>query len=305
MLAVVALASHTAQAKLKGIYGDDDRRDVYQSSNALHLKLARSTAAMMSYSQLTRTSENSANLLFRSLQNSQNICASERFSGQAIGATCSGFLVGPDTLVTAGHCYESFATPELVCRNFAWVFDFEMKSETFNPSQNISLEKDVYHCKKVFVSQLDENFDYAIIKLDRPVVGREPLKFRKTGKLADNTDLVVIGHPSGLPTKIANAGKILDNSEDTRFATNLDTFHGNSGSAVFDAKTGLLEGILIQGKSDYGNSDLEDPQSCRVVNRCDSEGKNCSAPSFSDRFLKGEIVQRIESVVTQLEAALQ
>ena len=51
------------------------------------------------------------------------------------------------------------------------------------------------------------------------------------------------------------------------FVANLDTYGGNSGSAVFNAKTGVIEGILVRGENDYvykGN--------CRVSNVCASDG---------------------------------
>jgi hypothetical protein len=49
---------------------------------------------------------------------------------------------------------------------------------------------------------------------------------------------------------------------------NLDTYGGNSGSPVFNHRTGEVEGILVRGENDY----VYDPgQGCQVSNRCASD----------------------------------
>lgn len=299
------LITSPAFAEIKVIYGEDNRQDVYQVSNALHLKLAQSTAGLIEKSIL-----NPKNLFdyeiqdFISLERGQNVCASEKFSDQPLAPICSGFLVGPDTIVTAGHCYAAFDHPANVCKNFAWVFDYNMKSASHNPNKNISVEN-IYNCKSVVSVKYDSFYDFAIIKLDRKVKGREPLKFRSSGKISEKTSLVVIGHPTGLPTKIAGDGKVTNNSEYTRFSTTLDTFHGNSGSAVFDSKTGQVEGILIMGKIDYRPSIPGNEKSCQVVNRCDNDAKNCSAGPQGGSIAHGEAVLRIEKIASLIDQALK
>ena len=203
--------------------------------------------------------------------------------------------------MTAGHCFE---LQQNACKGFAWIFGYDMKSSFHNPGKDISIKDNVYLCEKVIDVQLNDTFDYTIVKLNRPVVGREPLQFRTTGKVSESAKLVVIGHPSGLPTKIADDSKVMDNSKETTFEATLDTFQGNSGSAVFDSQTGLLEGILIQGRNDYGLSDPHDENSCRVVNRCDADGANCSSPEAGDDSISGEVVFRITAIATKIQDAL-
>jgi V8-like Glu-specific endopeptidase len=306
LLAATLFLQAQAFAGVKVIYGQDNRKDVYQVHNPLFLKLAKSTAGMIPVNLFKRSAEANCFDLHGtpSLEAGQNVCPSESFSQQPLAPSCSGFLVGPDTLITAGHCYKSFDTPENVCKDFAWVFEYDVKSPTHNPTQNIPLNN-IYLCKQVLSAELNYNYDFAIIKLDRKVVGREPLKFRSSGKISNHTQLVVIGHPSGLPMKISDGGKVTKNNEYTRFSTTLDTFHGNSGSAVFDAKTGLLEGILIMGKNDYQPSIPGNPNSCMVVNKCDDFGNNCSAGTDTGPVAYGEIVLRINSFQKDLNSALK
>jgi len=45
------------------------------------------------------------------------------------------------------------------------------------------------------------------------------------------------------------------------FKTDLDTFGGNSGSAVFNARTNLIEGILVRGDVDF----VKSPAGCKVA----------------------------------------
>lgn len=305
-LTTLTLLTTSAFAEVNVIYGKDNRQDIYEVRNALHKKLARSTAGMINIGHFARSSkENYFDLKgTNTLERGANVCSSEAFSQQHTAPTCTGFLVGPDTLVTAGHCYKSFSTPEQVCKAFAWVFDYELKSSRHNPNRDIPINN-VYLCKKVVAAELTSTLDYAVIKLDRPVVGREPLKFRTSGKISSNTSLVVIGHPTGLPTKVSPGGKVTRNSESTRFSTTLDTFHGNSGSAVFDASTGLVEGILIQGKNDYIPSKKDDPKSCLVVNKCDDNGNNCEGGAEPGPVQWGEVVLRITSVTAKINTALK
>jgi V8-like Glu-specific endopeptidase len=303
-LAILSMAT-TAFAGKDVVYGDDNRLDVYQVTNALHKNLARSTAGMINIGHFVNSSQRGFFDLqqTRTLEEAKNVCPSEAFSQQHVAPNCSGFLVGPDIIVTAGHCFKTFSTPETVCRNFAWVFDYSMTSPTHNPTQNVPLEN-IYLCNEVLHAELSPFMDYAIIKLHRPVEGREPLKFRTSGKISNNADLVVIGHPTGLPTKVSTGGRVTWNVDSTRFSATLDTFQGNSGSAVFDAQTGQIEGILIQGKSDYRLSKKEDPNSCVVVNKCDNQGRNCEAGDEYGSVRFGEVVLRIETIADKIKAAL-
>lgn len=307
LLALTVLAvGFEANAGVEVVYGKDNRQDVYQTSNALHKKLAASTAGMIDIANIVKSSRTGYFDLIDilSLERSQNICASEAFSEQPVAPTCSGFLVGPDTLITAGHCYKSFDLPQNVCKDFAWVFDYDMKSASHDPTRGIPAQN-IYKCKQVVTAELNATADFAVIKLDRPVVGRQPLKFRTSGKIANNTSLVVIGHPTGLPTKISPAGKVTRNINSTMFSTTLDTFHGNSGSAVFNAKTGMVEGILIQGKTDYLPSKRNDPHSCLIVNKCDENGNNCTSGNDSSAVQWGEVALRIETIASKINMALR
>lgn len=291
-VSLTALAKNSAA---KVVYGSDDRLDVVQVRNRLHAQLSLSTAAMVLNSDIKKSGSNCSLDFDQTLETRMNVCPTERFSQQPVGALCSGFLVGADTIVTAGHCLKSlgqmgYSTPESVCRAFSWVFNYDIDRAGRNPLTGLT-QADVYRCKSVINATLTNTLDFAVIKLDRKVTGRVPLKLRTTGKISSSATLVVIGHPSGLPTKVAAGARVLKNTTKATFGASLDTFHGNSGSAVFDAKTGLLEGILVQGKTDYRPNLPANPRSCQVVNICSQNGTNCAANVRGD--LPFEVVTRI------------
>jgi hypothetical protein len=181
--------------------------------------------------------------LGRTLNRNMNICRDERFSEQPILPDCTGFLIAPDLIATAGHCVEN----EYQCQSFSWVFGF-VEGVTRFP------EDDVYHCKEIVNRRFSlASFitrDFAIIRLDRPVVNREPLPLRLNGRVRVGEPLGVIGHPSGLPMKVADDASVR-RARIGFFYTDLDTFQGNSGSPVFNMDTGLVEGILVEGEEDY------------------------------------------------------
>ncbi|MBC7427843.1 MAG: trypsin-like peptidase domain-containing protein, partial [Bacteriovorax sp.] len=238
ILAFLTLSSVSLMAQMpikivpKVIYGEDDRMDIFESNDNLMKDIALSTAAQILNKNIS--DENGVFTVKSETLAESGICSSERFANQPAAANCSGFLVAPDVLVTAGHCINS----DMDCQGHAWVFDFanttsEKKSFTFNKDQ-------VYHCTKIIERKKEsgQGADYSVLKLDRPVVGRAALKFRTEGKPADDAVFTVIGHPTGLPTKITVAADMRDNSNPVYFVTNADTYGGNSGSAVVDSRTG-------------------------------------------------------------------
>ena len=242
------------------IYGEDNRKDVYETKDSALVELSKSTAAMIPNAKITMAS-GIATIKGETLQ-SRGICAEERFADQMTAGNCSGFLVSENVLVTAGHCIKT----EADCAGYKWVFDYKMDAAK---QDSMKVEaSDVYSCSRIIARSLDNmtKDDYAVIQLDRKS-DRRPLPFRKSGKVAVGSDVVVIGHPSGLPTKIADGAQVRSHSP-KYFIANLDTYGGNSGSAVFNHKTGEVEGILVRGENDYVQSE----RGCMVSNKCDQNG---------------------------------
>ncbi|OGS12012.1 MAG: hypothetical protein A2234_05160 [Elusimicrobia bacterium RIFOXYA2_FULL_58_8] len=245
----------------KVIYGKDDRFDLYQVTNPELLKLADSTVGLFKASDVTLAGSVAA-LRTSSYAAAYRLCPEEPFYDQVNGAFCSGSLVAPDVIMTAGHCVKDAAS----CQNTKFVFGFGVKAAGVMPKSVAASE--VYGCSKLMGrEQVGTGADWALIKLDRPVTGHEVLKFNTAAMLKNGDGLVVIGHPAGLPTKVAGGATVRNIAPNGYFVANLDTYGGNSGSAVFNAVTGLIEGILVRGENDYVMKG-----SCRVSNVCPSDG---------------------------------
>lgn len=264
VLAVSLLSAGQALAKNKVIYGEDNRVDVVNSNNSLFVELSRSTAAMISSVNLRPDEDAGTTRIVGKTLRSSGICATERFANQISAANCSGFLVGENLLVTAGHCIRNNSD----CRGYKWVFDYKVDHE--DQGEVVVDSTSIYSCKRIVNRSLNSmnKDDWALLELDRNVTDRAPLTYRTSGKPRVQDPLVVIGHPTGIPTKIADGANVRSLSS-TYFVANLDTFGGNSGSAVFNAHTGVVEGILVRGTTDYVyNRELK----CQVSNVCTNSG---------------------------------
>lgn len=254
------------------IYGEDNRLENYQASEALKT-LAASTVALVQSSSLVADSQG-YNLLGSTYGDQYNLCSSEPYREQTSGAFCSGSLVGPDLVMTAGHCIRSVSD----CQSVRFVFDFAVKSPGVEKKR--FSQDEVYACKEIIArEEVGTGADYAIIRLDRKVSSKSVLKVRRSGVVSVGDPLVVIGHPAGIPQKIAG-GATVRSIASAHFVANLDTYGGNSGSAVFNANTKEIEGILVRGDQDFTWSG-----SCTVSNRI---GMNAG---------RGEDVTRIDQVV--------
>ena len=227
--------------KPRVIYGDDNRQDLYEVQNPALAEVSLSTAAMIGVKSLTP-----ANGLFQiktvKYGEEYQLCAEERFFHQPAAAMCSGFLVGENLLATAGHCLS-----QMDCREWAFVFNFAMRGGQESPTT--VREDDVYFCQEVISREYTSRQDYALVRLDRAVKGPRPLRLAsEPAKALD--PVVVVGHPSGLPTKATDGAQVRSTVQEY-FVTNLDTYGGNSGSAVFNEATLEVLGILVRGERDY------------------------------------------------------
>lgn len=264
-ISIILIASicDASGAAPRVIYGDDNRTDFFEAKSSLYKELAASTLAMIGNDKI-EVIHDKAKLSGPTLKHRFSLCEKEKFVNQPSVASCSGFLVDEDIVATAGHCVDE----EGDCANFSWVFNYKLASEDHDPT--IVDASDVFRCAKIIKSKVDmHGNDFAIIRLDRPVIKYKPVKLASR-LVTEGTPLVLIGHPSGLPQKIADGSKVKQVTG-FGFKANLDAFQINSGSAVFNERNGELVGILVNGQRDYrDNSTL----SCTEVNvLLDDEGK--------------------------------
>ena len=283
-------------------YGQDSRTELFQHPDTKLREMASSVAVLVN-SQQVHPAGNSVSLDGYTLNEMSEkgwlvagvnapMCSSELFATQAAPGFCTGFLVGEDVLVTAGHCLLKAS-----CSNTSVVFGFQMESAD---SLAGLTNADVFKCTEVIAQVLptpeNQYLDYAIIRLDRPT-GRAGLVYATEDTLVAKTNVAVVGHPSGLPMKIASDAFVTINDRSTPFfVTNLDTFGSNSGSPVINTTSYQVEGILVRGEIDYV---LSDDGSCVQVNHCPEEvGANCAGENATKMSMLANKIPKSDNPIS-------
>ncbi len=262
-------------AQDKSIYGEDNRIELFNASPET-FKLADSVVSIWESGSVQYDSASKTfSLKTVKFGDKLNLCPKERFREQPMGAFCSGSLVGDDLIMTAGHCI----TDQTKCDDAKIVFGFALKNTGAAATTKMGAG-DVYTCKKIItrflggepgsVNPAGQRLgpDYALIQLDRKVTGHKPLAINRGQNLKKGDKMMVIGHPVGLPLKIAAGSSVRDASQQGYFVTDLDTFGGNSGSPVFNTATRLIEGILVRGDEDFQST----PAGCTTMSTYTQDG---------------------------------
>lgn len=268
----------------KAIYDEDNRQNFHELTNPNEIMWAQATAAMIPSTVIFDDEGDMARIKGKMLSQF-GVCEYEKFAREIAAADCTGFLVSEDTLVTAGHCVRSQSD----CSGWRWVFDYKT-SETYQIGKTLKVSTDkIYRCSYIMATKATNETDFAVIKLDRPVLDRPFLKIRREGELINNEPLTLVGYPSGIPVKVAAGAKVIaQNHMPNLFLANTDSFSGNSGSPVINSKTGLVEGILVSGEEDYIMR-KKGPRGCMVPKVCTTQD-HC----------KGEEVTKISEILEYL-----
>lgn len=214
------------------------------------------------------------------------LCEDEKFYKQLSYATCSGFLIAEDILVTQAHCLthhydRDTQTQSKSCEGSAWVFNIPSDANVDNSTKlkvsdqkgrdvyqvgGIYTEgKDIFTCAEVidwkassiegdttFYDQLKitSGNEYAVIRLNKKVPGIEPIKISET--ITNGMNLSVIGYGQTGSKKIASGGKVFDKGNYQHFLSNLDVYEGDSGGPIVNSK-GEAVGMLTASEPEtYG-----------------------------------------------------
>lgn len=199
----------------------------------------------------------------------------------------TGFLIGPDTLITNYHVMEPvLRAEELKSQNHAWAaaddvilrFDFKLVGEnnTQNDGTVYRLAPDDWLIDSSPTSELDQNpvdgnlpseehLDYALLKIDGEP-GNEPIGTMEPGgskrgwiKVQQNSydfppdsAVIIVQHPKASPLKLAiETQSIIGlNGNGTRVKYRTNTEPGSSGSPCFSINWELIA-LHHLGDPDY------------------------------------------------------
>jgi V8-like Glu-specific endopeptidase len=265
------------------IYGADDRTDV--SETDWHALAASTTVALVPREAVV---ERGSRVELRGSPAAQvySLCEDERFGQRSSVARCSGVLIEPDLVLTAGHCFgESDA-----CGRFAYVFDYRAPSSGEPPSVP---REALYGCREIVArvvsGRASERFrDYAVVRLDRPAADRLPAEVSRE-RWQRGERVFVIGHPLGLPAMVDLGARATFTDAAGRFSlVTSDTYAGSSGSPAFDEQR-RLRGVLVAGHVDFE----ERSDGCRNSRHVD-EGEAGEVVAYADTALD-ELLPRAEA----------
>jgi hypothetical protein len=240
------------------LYGQDDRLDLFEVNDIQVKNQARALAAIILNKNLIF--ENDKILLQTQVYGkSQNLCLDEKFYNQPAIANCTGFLVGKDLILTAGHCFKI-----LPCESFSFVFDYQMTSPG---NIQLALNKNqVFQCQEILAIENEGSQDFALVRLKHKIEDRPILKLNTEKPISLMDSLYLLGFPSGLPLKAdLNKNPRSINIEKGFFSTEFDAFGANSGSPVINHQTLQVQGVLVRGEYDF---EWDNTTNCRRVKKC-------------------------------------
>lgn len=268
----------------RNVYGPDDRKEAlkFGYSDYTHATAVAVSSSQFNGNYLTGHSLGDKLLL----QYKADFVSSEvAFRDQPAFGWCTGFLIAPDILVTAGHCVDNKNK-----NTTEWVFDYTVEKDdikSYKPKNTIYIDpSNRYRVKEVITSILDDKTmtDYAVLRLDRPT-NRVPYAFRTSNKIQPGEKVSMIGAPNGIPLKLVENADVVNSSSNKYFVTDLDAFGGNSGGPVFNS-AGRIEGILVRGPSK--GYYIDEWCNCVKTSRFTEEE--------ASEFLKGVEVQKITDI---------
>lgn len=305
------------------IFGADNRSDIVTHATK-NRDLAPAISMSVGQPYVIPQSQQKFRLDFYPASDSANVglCPEEKFSQQnANWLNCTGFMVTEEVMVTAGHCMifnHSGTKPALVqdgttsmCNDFDWVFDFKAGAQKQVSLVDYDLATQTAQCQKVIHAEItpdmlnstgtfvgEYGLDFAIIKLDRPMKDRQPLRIATLAP-KKNELVYAIGYPSGLPMKLAHNARVIEDHFKNFFTADLDISSGSSGGPVFNIKNEVI-GIVVRA-SPVEDYIWDKKRDCATSYVCKKIGQGlCNAQNGGGGYPLGVHVHKMAPILAKL-----
>jgi hypothetical protein len=179
----------------------------------------------------------------------------------------TGFLVGPDTVMTNQHVVERLMAGTADVSRVRLRFDFKRLADgvTVNPGTEVSLDADEWLVASAPPSEVDNltdpgdrvpdpgELDFALLRLAVPA-GEQPIgenasddapqrgwiALGNSGDPVVGAPVFIMQHPAGEPVKLAIDSVLALNDNETRVRYMANTDKGSSGSPCFDINLKLI-----------------------------------------------------------------
>ncbi|MEM6421573.1 MAG: serine protease [Pseudomonadota bacterium] len=174
-----------------------------------------------------------------------SVCAVERDFGTGRWSGCTGFLVAPDLVITAGHCLHSHRRGGAPRR----IRVTPGRDQGHRPFGSVRAARWGAHPR--FVASANPAFDFGWIRLVRPLPAPRPA-FRLTTpsnaaltRIRQSRLLHIAGYPSDKPTgQMWSHVERLDGADGRLLRYSIDTCPGHSGAPVWLQSAGAVHAVI-------------------------------------------------------------
>jgi V8-like Glu-specific endopeptidase len=169
----------------------------------------------------------------------------------------TGWLVGPRTVITAGHCV-------FLRRHGGWAGGMEVYPARYGNEKPIVAQAESLMSVEGWTEHARAEYDYGAIRLDRDIgaLGRFGYAAFSSKELLGFSAVHVAGYPGDKNgTMWGHARKLMSASE-LQLEYDIDTINGNSGGPVFVMKN---DRFIAVGIHNYGNPQKMNNSATRIT----------------------------------------